>query len=228
MHYWLEAHGVPHSRTRVFYSRDESLEFARTAPLPLVAKTDQGAGSSGVRVHRSRSSLIRDIRRSFRRGVVVRSGDPRDRQWGSILLQEYIPDAREWRMMRIGDSYFGYEKIKKGEYHSGSHAWSYSLPPSELLDFVRDLTEKANFTSMDLDILISKDGKYHVSELQSVFGMGHPYEMCVVDDKPGRMLYDPDSRSWRFEAGNFCQNYLWNQRVEDIVKQLQGCKKRPG
>jgi hypothetical protein len=54
--------------------------------------------------------------------------DPRDRQWGSVLFQQYIPDAREWRMIRIGDSFFGYEKIKVGEFHSGSHKWSYSRP----------------------------------------------------------------------------------------------------
>ena len=219
--YWLEANGVPQARTWVFYSCDEAMAFARTAPLPIVAKTDLGASASGVRVHRSRSTLLRDVRRAFSRGVTLRGGDLRDRQWGHILLQEYIPDAREWRMMRIGDSYFGYEKVRKGDYHSGSHLWRYSLPPSELLEFLRDVTEKGKFTSMDLDILVSADGKFHVIEIQSVFGMGYPYEMCVVDGERGRMLYDAASRSWRFEPGNFCQNYLWNQRLEYVLEQLR-------
>jgi hypothetical protein len=218
MHYWLKSRGVPHPRTWVFYVRDEALEFARTAPLPIVVKTDLGAGATGVRIHRSRDSLIRDIRRTFRRGAVIRAGDPRDRQWGNILFQEYIPDAREWRMIRIGDAYFGYEKLKKGEFHSGTYLWRSSLPPSDLLDFVRDLTEKAHFTSMDLDILVSTDGRFYVNELQCVFSLSH--EACVVNGEPGRMVYVPDSRSWRFEAGSFSRNYLWNKRVKYVLRSL--------
>ena len=220
MHYWMEAHNLPHAKTWVFYSYDQAMEFARTAALPIVAKTDIGAGSSGVRVHRTRSSLLRDVRRVFNRGVVVRAGDLRDRQWGYILLQEYIPNAREWRMIRIGDSYFGFEKLRKGEFHSGTRQRRYALPPSELLDFVRGLTDRAQFTSMDLDILVSEDGTYYVSELQAVFGMSRP-ECCVVDNKPGRMLYDATSHTWRFEAGSFGQNHLWNLRLEYLISQLQ-------
>jgi hypothetical protein len=123
-------------------------------------------------------------------------------------------------MIRIGDSFFGYEKLKVGDFHSGSHAWHYEQPASELLDFFRDFTEKAGFTSMDADILVARDGTFLVGELQAVFGMGNPYEMCVVDGKPGRMLYDGEHGSWSFEAGNFCQNYLCNQRVITLLKRL--------
>jgi hypothetical protein len=123
-------------------------------------------------------------------------------------------------MIRIGESYFGYEKLKKGDFHSGSHLWNYSRPKSDLLDFVKGVTEKAGFTSMDLDIFEIPDRRYLVNELQTVFGMGHPYEMCVVDGKPGRMLFDRRSNSWKFEAGNFCQNYLCNLRVQTVLAML--------
>ena len=131
-------------------------------------------------------------------------------------------------MIRIGDSYFGYEKIRKGDFHSGSHLWNYDRPPSDLLDLLHDLTEKGGFTSMDVDVLVGGDGRLYVTELQSVFGMGHPYEMCVVDGEPGRMLRDPTTAEWRFEAGSFCQNDLWNLRVAYLVDQLCSQSSVPG
>ena len=220
MCYWLRAHGLPHPRTWVFFSRRQALEFCRTAPLPIVFKSDLGAGASGVRIFRRRGALERFVNFCFTKGVVRRNGDPRDRQWGTVLLQEYIADAREWRLIRIGDSYFGYEKLRVGDFHSGSHAWRYERPSDALLDLLKKICDCGHFTSMDLDILVAPDGHMFVTEMQSVFGMGHPYEMCVVDDKPGRMVYEADTHTWRFEAGSFCQNYLCDRRVEVVLKQL--------
>ena len=66
--------------------------------------------------------LIYLIYKAFRRGIVPRGHNPMDRQWGYVYLQEYLKDAEEWRMIRIGESYFGYRKEKVGDFHSGSHA----------------------------------------------------------------------------------------------------------
>ena len=153
--------------------------------------------------------------------MLCRDGDPRDRQWGTVLLQEYIPNASEWRMIRIGDSYFGYEKLKRGHFHSGSHLWHYERPSDRILNFLKEVTDKGNFTSMNVDVLVSPDGRFYVSELQTLFGMGHPYEMCVVDGKPGRMVQDKQTGQWYFEAGIFCQNYMDNLRVAVLLDLLR-------
>lgn len=221
MHYWLEANDVSHPNTWVFYSREAAFDFARNCRLPIVVKTDMGAAASGVKILRKRSGLLKYVNRCFKRGIVHRDGDARETEWGSVLFQEYLPGVREWRMLRIGDSYFGYEKILKGSFHSGSHCWSYSQPKTELLDIVRSITNKWNLTSMNLDIFESQDGRYLVNELQAIFGMGNPYEMCVVDGQPGRMLYDAKQKSWQFEPGDFCQNYLCNQRILYLLKLLR-------
>jgi hypothetical protein len=221
MFYWLEVRGFPHPETWVFYNRAEALKFAQTVKLPIVFKTDLGATSSGVKIFRDRSALRRFVKRCFAKGIVRKPGDPRDRQWGCALFQEYLPGAAEWRMIRIGDSYFGYEKLKVGDFHSGSHTWKYSRPPSALLDLLRDITDAGCFLSMDLDVFVTKDGKHLVNEMQTVFAMGNPYEMCVVNGKPGRMIYEQESNSWHFEPGNFCQNYLCNLRVQHFLEQLR-------
>ncbi|MBP8302516.1 MAG: hypothetical protein KBE04_00140 [Phycisphaerae bacterium] len=220
MHYWLAANGVPHPRTWVFYDRSQALAFAQEAALPIVFKADFGSGSKGVRILRDRRAMRRLIRRCFRRGFLKTGSDRRDRQWGSVLFQEFLQDAAEWRMIRIGDSFFGYEKLRKGGFHSGSHRWRHGRPSSDLLDFVKEITERHGFKSMDIDVLVTPQHGYLVNELQTVFGMGNPYEMCVVNGRPGRMVYDEGTKDWRFEEGLFCQNKLCTLRVQTLVRQL--------
>jgi hypothetical protein len=220
MFYWLEANGVPHPKTWVFYDLKQAIAFAEQAELPIVYKSDLGSGASGVRIFRDRTALMKHVKRCFKRGFTTYRRCPNDKEWGSILLQEYLPDAKEWRMIRIGDSYFGYEKLKVGDFHSGSHVILYSKPPSDLLDLVREVTDKGGFKSMDIDIFVTHEKRCLVSELQTVFGIGTPYEMCVVDGKPGRIILRPGVNSWEFEAGSFCQNHMCNLRVETLLSML--------
>jgi hypothetical protein len=220
MFYWLEANGVPHPKTWVFYDLKQALDFVERAALPIVYKSDLGAGASGVRIFRDRTALRRHVKRCFKKGFTTSARCANDKEWGSILLQEYLPDAREWRIVRIGDSYFGYEKLKRGDFHSGSLQRSYSEVRDELLYFAKKVMDTGDFTSMDLDIFETSDGRYLVNELQTVFGMSRP-EMCVVDGKAGRMVLRPELKSWEFEAGDFCRNHLCNLRVESLLAILE-------
>lgn len=219
MHYWLKANKIPHPRTWIFYDRLEALEFAAKIELPIIYKADWGSGAMGVRIFRDRGRLSRFINRCFRKGIIKKGGDTRDKQWGSVLFQEYLPDIAEWRILRLGKSYFGHQKLKKGQFHSGSKKAGWYDPPEKLLDFVREVTDKDGFTSMDLDIFETTDGRYLVSELQCVFGTVRPYQM-LVNGKAGRYLYAYDARSWHFEEGIFCQNGCCNLRVEALVEML--------
>jgi len=221
MQYWCAAHQIPHPRTWVFYDRKQALACAAQVPLPVVYKSNLGSGASGVRVFRTRGVLRRHIHRCFLRGFTTYRRCRNDKEWGFVFLQEYLPEAREWRIIRIGDSYFGYEKLKKGDYHSGSLLRRYGELPTELLSFARDVLDVGGFQSMDLDIFQTRDGRYLVNELQTIFGMSRP-EMCVVDGQAGRMLYEPESDAWTFEAGDFCRNHLCNLRVQTWLDVLAG------
>ncbi|WP_243373455.1 hypothetical protein [Geotalea sp. SG265] len=221
MHYWLKANGIPHPETWIFYDRKEALGFADTAPLPLVFKSDMGSGASGVIIFRDRGRLRRHINICFRKGFTNYRRGPTDRETGTIFLQEYLPDAREWRVVRIGASYFAFEKMKAGEFHSGSHLRSFARPSSVLLSFARGVFDTGDFSSMSLDIFVTRDGRYLVNELQTYFGIQDNHEMCVVDGVPGRMVHDPQHGTWAFQAGSFCDNYLYNQRLSCFIEQLQ-------
>jgi len=218
--YWLEANDVPHVRTWIFYSQEEALAFAGTAELPIVFKSDFGSKAVGVKILRKRRDLIRLIKRCFRRGLRLAHSHPLEREWGSVLLQEYLPDAREWRAIRIGTSFFAFEKLKRGDFHSGSGRWLFDDPPIRLMDFCRDITGGAGFLSMSMDVFETRDGEYLVNELHTVFASPSPHKLRV-GGKPGRYLYDESAKIWRFEEGTFCQNACCNLRVEAVLEKLE-------
>ena len=242
---WLTVHDVPHPQTWAFWDRDEAISFIEQAELPLVFKTDLGSTASGVEIVRTRKHGRRLISTCFGKGYLSHRQDPRDRVWGAILFQQYIPDAKEWRMVRIGDSYFGQQKIRQGEFHGGTRLVAWYPPPGELLDFCRNVTDKGSFLSMDLDIFETLDGRYLVNELHAVFGCTTleegrkglhpvplsdeqkrrilayttPYEM-LVDGRAGRYVRTPDGQSWRFEEGLFCRNACCDLRVATVTALL--------
>jgi glutathione synthase/RimK-type ligase-like ATP-grasp enzyme len=221
MHYWLAAHGMPRPKTWVFYDRDQALDFADRADLPTVFKADLGSGSMGVRILRTRSGLRRLITKAFRKGFLKTGADPRDRQWGTVLLQEYLADPTEWRMIRVGESYFGYQKVRKGDFHSGSHVFRYGRPPTSLLRLTRSVTETGGFLSMALDCFVTSDGRCLVNEMQTTFGLHVSDGLPMEGGRPGRLVYDPAVDDWQFEEGLFCRNKLCNLRVQTLVERLQ-------
>jgi len=223
MNYWLEANGVPHPRTWVFYDRQNAVRFAENAPLPIVCKSDLGSAASGVRIFRDRAALRRWVKRCFKNGIVRSEADVRDREWGTVLLQEYCRGVREWRVVRIGDSYFGHLKLKRGEFHSGSGQAAWEDPPADLLDFARDVTERGDFKGMALDIFATDDHRYLVNELQTVFGFAASRDsQMLVDGKSGRYLYDDSEKTWRFEEGDFSSGGCYKLRVETLLETLKG------
>jgi glutathione synthase/RimK-type ligase-like ATP-grasp enzyme len=217
MAYWLQANRVPHPKTWIFYDRAEAEAFAVSCDLPVVLKTSFGAAATGVEIIRTRGRLRRLIRQAFRSGIVPGGSDHRDREWGSLLLQEYLPDVKEWRMVRIGDSFFGHPKGRVGEFHSGSGVAEWDVPESRHLDLLLEVTEKGRFRSMDVDIFETPDGRLLVNELQAVFGASVAIDQSRVNGQAGRFVRGGDGASWKFEPGDFARNACANERIRDAL-----------
>ena len=220
---WLDASEIPYPQTWVFYDFQQALTWFADQQLPLVFKTSAGGSARGVHIIRSRKQGRKLFKQSFAHGIQHPRMGPYERQRGRVYLQEYLPNVKEWRMVRIGDSYFGYRKEKgDGDFHSASHKWSWLDPPRSLLNMLREVTETGGFTSMDVDIFETEDSRLLVNELQTVFGASTPADQLRVNGKAGRYVYHPAGAEdkWVFEEGDFSRNACANLRVEYLLDQI--------
>ncbi|MFA6726208.1 MAG: hypothetical protein WCS13_05820 [Candidatus Cloacimonadaceae bacterium] len=135
-------------------------------------------------------------------------------QKGFIILQEYIPHEYEWRVVRIGDSFFAHKKLKRGEKASGTLIKEYGKPPFDLLYFVKEITDRHQLYSQSVDIFESDRG-YLINEMQCIFGQSDPYQM-LVNGIPGR--YVMIEGNWIFEEGDFNTNQSYDLRLETALK----------
>lgn len=134
-----------------------------------------------------------------------------------VILQEYIPHDFEWRCVRIKDSYFAHKKVKKGDKASGSLLKVYENPPLDMLDFIKEITDKRHFLSQSVDLFVNPEGQYLVNEMQCVFGQSDPYQM-LVDGQPGR--YRQIDGRWVFEPGDFNRYECFLLRLEHFIEIL--------
>jgi glutathione synthase/RimK-type ligase-like ATP-grasp enzyme len=139
----------------------------------------------------------------------------KDGQKGYVILQEYISHEFEWRVVRIGDSYFAHKKVKYKDKASGSKGIDYVNPPLVLLDFVRDICVRHGFNFMAIDLFEDTKGKYLVNELQTIFGHVQDFIMSV-DGIPGRYVFI--NSQWIFEPGSFNNNESYDLRLKTAVE----------
>lgn len=218
-HYWLKTHGFKTPQTWVFYRLEEAIAFLQQATFPLVFKSNLGASASGVYIVKDKKEALKKATLFLQNGYKVKGEKRIPRQVGSLYIQEYLPSVKEWRMVRIGDSYFGHGKDMIGQFHSGSGKANWDMPSKQAFDLLYDVTEKGGFTSMDVDMFEDSLGHLYINELQTVFGTSIAKEQLKVDGIPGRMLRN-ESGEFVFEAGEFCVNHLCNLRLKYLLEQI--------
>jgi len=135
-------------------------------------------------------------------------------QRGYVIFQEYIDHEFEWRIVRIGDSYFAYKKFKVGDKASGAKNLGFGNPPLALMSWIRDITIEFKINSAAFDVFVS-NGQFLINEIQTIFGhkMDHILE---IDGKPGRYLHE--NGEWVFEEGMFNSNKSFDLRLEAALK----------
>jgi len=137
------------------------------------------------------------------------------RQRGFVIFQEYVPHEFEWRVVRIGESFFAHKKIKLKDKASGTLLKKYDNPPIRLLDFVKEITDKHGFYSQAVDVFDSDHG-YLINEMQCIFGQSDPFQM-KVNGIIGR--YRDTNGQWLFEPGDWAENMCYNLRLEFILNE---------
>jgi hypothetical protein len=220
---WLQIHGIPSPKTWIFHRLEDAMEFLAQADYPVIAKTDLGAASYGVRILKTRRKAERLTRAVFSHGLVGHCADRSAWQWRHILFQEYLGgDLEEWRMVRIGDSFFGHQKERGLDgLHSGSGMCQWKDPGPELLDLLKQVTDRGAFRSMCLDVFKTEDGHLLVNECQAVFGCAVATTQMKVNGVPGRYVWN--NGVWQFQEGEFCGNYMCDLRIQDLMEELHIC-----
>lgn len=222
--------------------------------FPIVGKTNIGASGNGVRILNTRHDAAKYVKDAFSEGIKQKSGpkllkgsllekikklskkgflknrlkeykvSAQASQKGFVLLQEFIPHDFEWRCVRIGESFFAHKKIAKNNMSSGTLMKGYDPVPVELLDFVKQATNKTNLTSVAVDLFETGEKKYYINEIQCFFGQSDPYQM-LVDGKPGRYVFQDNA--WVFEKGMFNTNQSYDLRLEHALSLLKNKTNKP-
>lgn len=129
-----------------------------------------------------------------------------------VILQEYVQHSYEWRVVKIGESYFAHQKIKQGDKASGTKGINYVSPPHHLLDFAMKICDKFKFNTMAIDVFEDGSGGYLINEMQCIFGHVQDY-ICAENGIPGRYVFN---KGWQFEQGNFNTNLSYDLRLENL------------
>jgi glutathione synthase/RimK-type ligase-like ATP-grasp enzyme len=235
---FLAHHRLPHPPTRVFTRKEDALEYARSADYPFVSKRNIGSSATGVVIvesERQARALIRSIFGYLQPGFTLgkyyfkrRRGVPLPvfgtEQKHYAIFQKYLSIRWEWRLIRIGESCFGHQKLldRRG-LASGSRLVGWKRPPDELLFLLKETCEKMRLQSVALDVFETVAGEYLINEVQTVFGSQDESQM-YVDGRPGRFLFRDGG--FHFEEGHFNRNRSYNLRVEHFLQLLGGAGSR--
>ena len=220
MAYWMLADNIQTPVTMIYYDMEAAIKYADNCSLPVVIKTDFGDSSRGVWIVKKRRKAKQLVRKAFSFGLNSRLGNRFNKEYGTVLFQQYIDRATEWRLIRVKDSFFGYKKKLIGNYASGHGIVEYGEIPVRLLQLIRDVTERNQFHSMSMDVLVKSDSSFYVTEIQSLFGDPVGGRKLVINGLPGRYRYNEIRSEWFFEKGVFDQNHCCNLRVEELLSRL--------
>ncbi|MFA0203966.1 hypothetical protein AB4450_12020 [Vibrio breoganii] len=230
MSYWCEIYQLPTAKTKIFTNLKDSLNYINSTSFPVVSKSNVGAGGTSVQIIKSKAKAISLAKSLFGRyhpefalghapwGVKKGIRFPRlgRIQKHYMILQEFLPIKWEWRLIRIGDSYFGHQKLLGSDQKaSGSLKVGWEQPPTHLLEMLKKFSDDSGFRTVALDIFETIDGNYSVNEIQPLIGAYAPSQM-YINGVPGRYKYS--NGSFLFEEGEFCKNKCWDLRVQDLVK----------
>jgi len=204
--------GASGSGVNILYSSNLAKKYIRKTFSSRGAKRRSGPNfAKGGILRRGMHYLFHplDINKKLRIYKKVRQNQQSD----FVILQEFVPHTYEWRVVRIGDSFFAHKKIVKNHKASGCLLKRYEDPNPDLLNFVKGITDKHHFKSQAIDIFESSRG-YLVNEMQCIFGQSDPYQM-LINEKFGRYIYEKNQ--WVFEEGDFNKNQSYNLRLEYLL-----------
>lgn len=215
--YLYETYGLPAIPTFSTNSYQEAMDFLEVMKFPVIAKTNTGAGSFGVRKIQSRTEAKRYIKTAFSsRGK--KTIYPYARQKDYILFQEYISDATfDLRVKLVGNKAFGFYRYpEKGDYRaSGAGNVEKKAIPEEALRIAVRVKDSLQSRRLGVDLLYSGEHNQYLIIEASLFNLERTSEELIVDGVPG--YYDiSDIENITFREGRF---WIHELVMEEVVRE---------
>jgi hypothetical protein len=183
--YLLEAAGIPHPRTWVFWRQRDAMAALPDLPFPLVAKLSRGVKSDGVALIRDRAEAEVLVRQMFSFGTLSldflriprhrrfgkytpilramrRGGIRGNLEQGYVLLQEYIPgNTGDTRVVVQGDvAVAGGRLNREGDFRASGSGRN-NLDPANInpksIELGFRLADAMGVSSVVLDVLVRGD-----------------------------------------------------------------------
>jgi glutathione synthase/RimK-type ligase-like ATP-grasp enzyme len=199
--FFLRWHGYPTPTTFISFNEAESRAYAARARYPLVTKTHNGAGASGVMLIRSSAETQRLLDSIFRKETIIdkalikyyylrrlRHGsfllERRFRARNSVpryaYLQEFVESEFDWRITTMGpDLVSVFKRLNRpGDFRaSGSGLWEKideTVLPSEPCDLALTISNRHDFTCMTYDFMQGPNG-WVIGEISYAFVLNTVY-----------------------------------------------------
>lgn len=169
--YLMILHKIPHPKTFISNSFDESIIFLKNAKLPIVSKASDGAMGVNNRLIKTRNELKKHIDQIFsKKGLkTYYKGNQQQRY---VYFQEFINSKKDLRVITIGNkvvlSFWRESENWRKNISQGGHINTKKIP-KEALNIARDSSKKLKMHWCAYDIIRNED-QYQVLEFSSVFG----------------------------------------------------------
>lgn len=171
--------GIPIAKTKIFYNKDDALNYADRIELPVIVKCSSGAGSSNVKLMKNRFLLKHYIKKVFKTGVKTYFKSEIQRDY--VYIQEFISGCQgDYRIVCLGNEegghklpplltgFFRYNE-QATYFASGSGKYEMNYIDEKIIDFVSKVHSKLSNNLMSYDIL-KKDKKFLITEMSVIYG----------------------------------------------------------
>jgi len=243
--YFLNINRIPHPKTFVSYSKQESIDFVEKTKYPIVAKTLIGATGSGVKVIKSIGQAKKYVNQAFGNGLKRRYGPNRKTGSPTKWLNKALKSP-SYLVKKLREYSARGKDVQKGvvlfqEYIEHNYEWrcvrigeSYfaykklkvgeMASGSKQFEYGAPPVELLDFTKNLCERfnfnfmaidLFNNSKGILVNELQTIFGHKNPY-ICKVDGKPGRYVHK--NSQWFFDPDDFNTNESYDLRLETAIK----------
>lgn len=206
-YYLLKNNGFPVIDTVIFWNKEIALKYLDTEDYPIVIKLSTGAGSSNVKLLKSKKEARKIAQTIFSKGysdlgfqysldhftykkiksklynLLFSNNDYWLISKNYILIQKYLPDNHfDTRIVTVGNRAIGFIRHNRPEDFRASGSGKFNLDPLKVnkkcLSIAFEVSMKLKFQTMAYDFLFDENGDPKICEISYTFSFGKPYTEC--------------------------------------------------